>query len=286
LQCDRVDYFKKLLIMTEDSIIRKPDFYMCAPTYFDIIYSINCWMIPENKPNKILATQQWHALVNTLKTHGAEIEFVPPQNLPDFVYIADSGIIYKNHFLCSNFFSPERKKESPFWKNFFSSRNYNVTHLSEHHSYEGSGDSFIIYDRFFCGYGFRTKETAVYEAAEILDLVPESLQLIDERFYHLDTCFSPLNSEAIIFYPKAFTSQSRKKLENNFNCYAITEKEALLFACNIVSFNNKIIASCEYGKTTQLLEKHGFEVKTIDLSEFIKAGGAAKCLTLKSHHIT
>ena len=40
------------------------------------------------------------------------------------------------------------------------------------------------------------------------------LELVDPRFYHLDTCFCPLAPGVAIYYPGAFDEYGRSVLQN------------------------------------------------------------------------
>ena len=257
-----------------------PDFFMCSPDYYDVNYTINPWMSILNSPNRNLARSQWLALYQLLESFNAKVEVVTPVNCPDLVFIADAGIIHNNTFVISNFKFNQRRAETPFWKSYFSDR-FDLVEIDNNETYEGSGDSFISGDSLFCGYGFRTTAKAASYFCEKINLQPKLIELIDERFYHLDTCFSPLKNNNALIYPKAFSKKGLSDLENNFDCYEILEEEALNFACNIVSFNNNIIINSGSTNTISTLERFDYLVNEVDLSEFIKAGGSAKCLTLK-----
>jgi N-dimethylarginine dimethylaminohydrolase len=109
------------------------------------------------------------------------------------------------------------------------------------------------------------------------------LQLVDERFYHLDTCFCPLASDFVLYFPKAFDEQSNNKIISHFNGRSIpvSEEDATNFACNAINIGDVIILNKASDKLKDRLNNAGFEVIEIDLSEFMKSGGSAKCLTLK-----
>src|SRR3989338_8091984 len=109
-----------------------------------------------------------------------------------------------------------------------------------------------------------------------------ALELRDKRFYHLDTCFSPLNEETALLFLPAFESYAQMALlENIPDPVHVPETEALRFACNAVVIGKKIIMPSGCPQTAAELEKRGFHVYPLEFSEFIKAGGAAKCLVLK-----
>jgi len=62
--------------------------------------------------------------------------------------------------------------------------------------------------------------------------------------------------------------------------FAVPENEAKHFACNAVVLGKHVIMPANCPETKNHLEHKGFTVFECDMSEFIKAGGACKCLTL------
>ena len=55
---------------------------------------------------------------------------------------------------------------------------------------------------------------AIWEdTAEIGETVRGCCQLVDRRFYHLDTCFLPLPNGGVVYYPPAFDERSRGLIE-------------------------------------------------------------------------
>ena len=111
-----------------------------------------------------------------------------------------------------------------------------------------------------------------------------SLALADLRFYHLDTCFCPLPGGRLLWYPPAFAPDARAAVESRVsseNRLAVDESDATGFACNAVAVESHVVANA-LGETTQAwLRERGFEPHVAPLGEFMKAGGGAKCLTLR-----
>jgi N-dimethylarginine dimethylaminohydrolase len=110
------------------------------------------------------------------------------------------------------------------------------------------------------------------------------LRLVDPRFYHLDTCFCPLPDGWLMYYPAAFDARSQEAiamLVPSERRIEVSEEDALLFACNTVDLNGRIFMNDASDALQTRLRAAGFRPALTPLSEFIKAGGAAKCLTLK-----
>jgi N-dimethylarginine dimethylaminohydrolase len=87
-----------------------------------------------------------------------------------------------------------------------------------------------------------------------------------------------------MYHPPAFDFDSRMAIESRIppeKRIIVDTEDAGNFACNAVNITNKVILNAASSHLQKELEKNNFEVVKIDLSEFLKAGGSAKCLTLK-----
>lgn len=262
-------------------------YLMCPPTFFDISYIINPWM--EGHIHDITSErvqQQWQALYQSLATY-AQVELLTPQpGVPDLPFTANAGLPLGDRVVLSRFRYPERQREEPIFAEWFQAHGYTVYTLPSTVAFEGAGDS--LFDRalplLWGGYGFRSALPAYDYIAQWLDVEVVPLQLIDQRFYHLDTCFCPLTDGYLLYYPPAFTSESQQAIAQRVPAakrIVVGPEDAGNFACNAVNIGTTIIIN----RASPLLREHlaacGFSVIETELSEFLKAGGAAKCLTLR-----
>lgn len=264
---------------------------MCPPTYYGIFYRINPWMNQENKVNKKLAEQQWQKLRKQIINCGAETVIIPPQpGLPDMVFTANAALISNKKAYLAQFAHPERQRERIYFKRFLVSQGFsiygdqtvNASSTQQTLPFEGCGDALNVGNLLFLGYGLRSDHKTHKDIAQNF---PEyqciSLELINSHYYHLDTCFCPIDQKTVLYYPKAFSDQSQQKIKQHLQTIEVPEEEAKRFACNAVVINQQIILPANCPKTENNLIKQGFTVHPCELSEYIKAGGAAKCLTLK-----
>lgn len=261
---------------------------MCPPNHYDVDYVINPWMEGNiHKSSRDRAAEQWHKLHHVLKEH-ALVDLVEPQpGWPDMVFTANAGLVLGDKVVLSRFYHKERQGEEPYFKHWFEVQGYKVYELPKDLPFEGAGDALL--DRegrwLWAGYGFRSELDSHSYIAKWLDIEVVSLQLVDERFYHLDTCFCPLNRGYLLYYPPAFDFYSNRIIEMRVPAekrIVIAEPDAVNFACNAVNVNDKVIMNKVSEDLKQRLKNAGFEVFETTLSEFIKAGGAAKCLTLRT----
>ncbi|MBD2242093.1 TIGR00300 family protein [Nostoc sp. FACHB-888] len=262
-------------------------FLMCPPDHYDVDYVINPWMEGNiHKSSRDRAVEQWQGLHQILKQH-AIVDLVPPEKgWPDLVFTANAGLVLGNNVVLSRFLHKERQGEEPFFKQWFEANGYTVNELPKDLPFEGAGDALL--DRegrwLWAGYGFRSELDSHPYLAKWLDIEVLSLRLIDERFYHLDTCFCPLTNGYLLYYPGAFDSYSNRLIEMRVapeKRIAIEEADAVNFACNTVNVDNIVIMNKASDALKTRLADVGFQVLETPLTEFLKAGGAAKCLTLR-----
>jgi N-dimethylarginine dimethylaminohydrolase len=255
---------------------------VCRPVDYDVRYQINPWMDLTKIPEKALASAQWTNLHHHLIRLGAWIEYVHHEaGLPDMVFTANAGLVRGRDAVISRFRHKERQGEERHFRAWFEQNGFRVLDIKEGF-YEGEGDSLFAGDRLFSGYGFRSDRAAHDQVATLLsakELV--AVELADARFYHLDTCFCPLTNKLAMFFPGAFTAEGIKALEKSIELLPVPADEATRFVCNAVVLGKDIVLPAGCPKTYELLKARGFESHPVELSEFIKAGGAAKCLSLR-----
>jgi arginine dihydrolase len=260
---------------------------MCPPVYYGIKYEINPWMSLSRESDSLLAHKQWRALHDVLQEQlGMVVSLIEPKpGLPDMVFTANAGLVWSNKFIVSNFRYEVRRDEATYFENWFAARNYEVFHLPEQNHFEGEGDLLMCGDLVFAGYPTRSSIVSHQRAANIIQREVLSLKLTNDWFYHLDTCFCPLGSNEAIYYPAAFDSSGLKVLENHIGTLIpVAEDEARRFACNSIVLGKNVIMNEGCPKIRARLESLGFSVFETPLTEFIKAGGSAKCLVLKVPH--
>ena len=260
---------------------------MCAPDHYDVDYVINPWMEGNiHKSTKDRAVEQWQKLYHHIKEY-AKVDLVQPEKgVPDMVFTANAGLVLGKNVVLSRFYHPERQGEEPYFKKWFADNGFTVYELPKDLPFEGAGDA--LFDRegrwLWAGYGFRSELDSHPYLAKWLDTEVLSLHLIDNRFYHLDTCFCPLSDGYLLYYPEAFDSYSNRLIEMRVPAekrIAIDEADAVNFACNTVNINDVVIMNKISSDLESRITAKGFKVVQTPLTEFLKAGGAAKCLTLR-----
>jgi N-dimethylarginine dimethylaminohydrolase len=252
---------------------------LCAPTHFKVAYEINPWMDVQNPVQWNEASESWDKLKNKLSEIGFSVRFIEPKNTqPDMCFTANGGLIYKNKAVLSKFKFPERQGEEECFKKWFEENNYEV--LEPPCNFEGAGDALFAGDNLFVGHGFRSDKEAAPYLAQALGVNVISCHLIDPYFYHLDTCFCPLNDKQALIFPGAFDNKTLDLL-NCLELIEVSEEDARRFACNAVVLNKDIVMPWGCIQTAEVLGRMEYKIHEIPINQFILAGGACKCLTLQ-----
>jgi N-dimethylarginine dimethylaminohydrolase len=263
--------------------MRTPQILMCPPDYYGIEYEINPWMSRARGSLPDRAQQQWRSLYETLLKLGVQVELMTPQpGLPDLVFTANAGLMFGPRFFSSRFRHEVRARETPFFDAWFAEHGSTVEHLPPNMYFEGAGDALFCGDILYAGYRIRSDAAAHQWLGAAVGHRVLPVELIDPRFYHLDTCFCPLVPGEAIYYPGAFDQYGRKVLENHIpRLLPVVDAEAERFACNAVVVGKTVIVNSGCPQLAEALRSRGYECIHVELDEFIKAGGSAKCLTLR-----
>ncbi len=258
---------------------------VCPPDYFDIEYEINPWMRRSNTVDHVSAARQWHGLMQVLERDvGAVLERMRPvPGLPDLVFTANAGVVVGRRAVVSRFRYPERQREEAYFEDWFRSAGYDVVTLEPEFFFEGAGDLLGFSEYWFGGYRQRSDIRVFPLLSERFarEIIP--LELVDGRFYHLDTCLCPLSGGELLYYPPAFDSYGQSAILERVDkdrLLAVPEAEALKFACNAVCVGTHVALPKGCPATMHLLQERGYQVHPVPLDEFMKSGGSAKCLTL------
>ncbi len=258
-------------------------FLVCPSDYYGIFYEINPWMSQSRNSIFDLAKQQWSSLYSLLRQIGVTLETLTPMDgLPDMVFTANAGLVSGNRFISSRFRHDVRQRESPYHEAWFRQQGYEIIVPPADISFEGEGDALWVGETLFLGYPIRTDRAAGPWLEKILNRTVQPLELVDPRFYHLDTCFCPLDTERVLYYPPALSAASQKVIETSIpHPIPINEEDALRFGANAIVIKKDVVLNAGCASLEKRLMDEGFTIHPTDLSEFIKSGGSAKCLILQ-----
>jgi N-dimethylarginine dimethylaminohydrolase len=261
----------------------RPTILMCPPEHYGIEYEINPWMSRQRPADRRVAATQWHGLYELLRSLGAEICLqTPVPGLPDLVFTANAGLVCHRTVYLSRFRHAARQGETPHDQAWFEANGFRTVALPEGLDFEGAGDALFCGETLFGGYHIRSSATAMQWVAAQIGCRVIPLQLVSDYYYHLDTCFCPVDPQTALYFPAAFDDYGRRALEAHVpNLIPVAQPEAERFACNAVVVGRHVVTNTGCPRLHDELARRGFTPHETPLDEFLKAGGSAKCLTLR-----
>ena len=267
--------------------LTRPTFLMCPPEWYGVDYVINPWMAGNvHRSSRDLAFAQWKGIHNVLRG-VADVRLLQPEpGCADMVFVGHGALVNQGVAAISSFSHPQRQRETGFLRNWLISQGFLLWETPRETAFEGEGDVTFNDDgtALWAAHGVRTCRAAHARVADAWHLPVNTLHLVDPRFYHLDTCFTPLHGGFVLYYPGAFDAVSRAVIEHEFAAdrrIEVSEADATRMACCALNIGRTLFTgelSKELG--TQLFDA-GFDVVQLELSEFIKGGGGAKSLALR-----
>ncbi len=271
---------------------------MCPPLHFGVLYEINPWMHREVAVDIEGAAAQWEALAANLRGAGAVVETIEPQpHVPDLVFTANAGLVRAapatapgtaagagagaGQFVPSHFRYPQRQPETEVFTAWFAARGWRVDHLPVEVDHEGAGDALPFGGTLLSGYRPRSDASAGPVLSRLLGTAVRSVELVDERLYHVDLTFCPLDDRRAICAPLGWDRYGRRVVEELVpEPLWLEDDEAMAFCANSVVVGTNVVMPSVPTRVGRRLEGWGFDVVESPVGEFLKAGGGCRCLTL------
>jgi len=272
--------------LVRDRTATRRRYLMCRPEHFAVDYVINPWMDPAVPVDRDRALRQWETLRGVYLDLGHLVdELSPLPGLPDMVYAANGATVRNGTVLGARFRHRERRAEAAAHRAWF--RGAGFTRVTEPRFVnEGEGDLLVAGPPddqvLLAGTGFRTDPRAHAEAAAVLGCPVLPLELIDPRYYHLDTALAVLDADTIAWLPAAFSPGSRALLAARFPDGVVADaQDAAVLGLNAVSDGRHVVLAAQAPRLAAMIAERGFEPIPVDLSELRKGGGGVKCCTLE-----
>ncbi len=277
-----------------------PHLLMSPPDFFEVAYTINPWMNPEQwaldaKQLSQDAHAGWAALKATYEALGAKVVVKPAaRGWPDLVFTANCAVVLDGKAILARYLNAERAGEQAHGERMFEQLRARgeidwLHRTPEGVYFEGAGDA--IYDAgrrlMWMGYGQRSCRSAHHTIEQVFGIPTLSLELVDPRFYHLDTCFCLLSGGEVIYHPGAFSEQGRAQIQALVGAQLIEApaEDAEHLGVNSVCVGRDVVMCHCSPALRQQLEARGYRIHVVPLGAFNRSGGAAYCLTLKLNNL-
>ena len=262
----------------------RPRFLLCAPEYFDVHFLFNPFMSFHERVDRRRAKRQWRRLVRVLEEAGADLEFLDPS--PDSTalpFTADGAFCYRpGDVLLLRNDGVRGDLEPAVFRRWFKARGYRVESLPPHCRLDG-GNLLPLEDGTVLA-GVKPYASGAGERylGRLLELTTGAtvvpVPLVHERFLHLDTAVGVLGGSRYLVH-RAGLADGRLPIEVA-EVVDVSAADAACFGCNVVMVGDTVVTGPVSDGLRRRIGRLGLHVERVDLSEFYKAGGGAKCLTL------
>lgn len=223
------------------------------------------------------AVQQWHGYLQALADHGWEtIETPAADDCPDGVFIEDTMVVYADLAVISRPGAAARRPELPTAELAIRSVGYRLARITEPGTLDG-GDVLKHNDTVWVGVGLRTNTEGARQLAEYLaPLGANVIQVPISKVLHLKSAVSALPDGTVLGHPDTVDDA------RYFPQYhAMPEPEG----AHIVLLNdNRLLMAASAPQSAELLRRNGYQVTTVDISEFEKLEGCVTCLSVRLRH--
>ena len=259
---------------------------MCPPDFYDVRYEINPWMSIKHPADQGAPSASGSCSTDSLSTGGAEVQLVEPiEGVPDLVFTANAGLVVQQQGRACQLPPSRATARAPRLQTLVRTA-ASRSSPARRALFRGGGRRPSSWARPSSPATASAPISAPIScSASSLGVRAVSLELTDPRFYHLDTCFCPLDRETALYYPGAFDDYGRRAMADASRASSPSPRTT---PCVCLQRRRRSVRTSYLQKdcyaTKSVLIEHGFAPHEVDLTEFLKAGGSAKCLTLFLDH--
>jgi len=249
----------------KQSIVRKP-----GKSFLDGITTSNLGV-----PDYQKALEQHTNYIETLKKCGVQVKILEAdERFPDSTFVEDPAVVTEKCAIVTNPGVESRNDEKIDIKETLKLFYDNIEEIKEG-TLEG-GDVLRVENHFYIGLSLRTNEQGAQSLKDILTKYGYTASFVPlQNFLHLKTGISYLGNNNIVV-----TGEFVDHPEfSNFSKVIIDEKDA--YSANCILINGNVIIPKGFENTKNKIEKLGYKVLELDMSEFEKQDGGLSCLSLR-----
>lgn len=229
----------------------------------------------ERKPIDIdKAISQHSEYENALKELGYSIKRLPATpDLPDGVFVEDTAVVFPEIAIITRPGAESRQAEIASMADTL--KEYREIKFIDSPGTVDGGDVITLGRNVYIGHSTRTNMEGIKQFEKILK--PFGYKVIPVQVtecLHLKTAVAFIDNDLLLINPKWLDPQLFPK----YHCEPVHPDEP--FGANIMRKDNKALCPSAFPKTEDWLTQKGFEVITIDQSEFAKAEAGLTCCSV------
>ncbi len=228
-----------------------------------------------------LALKQWEGYVEALEGGGWEIIEVPPaDDCPDGVFVEDAVVVFRNVAVLTRPGAESRRPEVPGVEKVVEELGCSINRIRPPGTLDG-GDVLKLGDIVYVGSGGRTNADGLRQLSDILRplgaetvAVPGPLR----KVLHLKSAVTALPDWTVVGYPPLVDEPEF------FPQFLAVPEES---GAHVVDLGgNKILMAADCPRTHELFTELGYQVVSVDISEFQKLEGCVTCLSVRLRELS
>ena len=221
-----------------------------------------------------LAKSQHTEYCRALQKLGLKLIWVEGDNtLADSCFVEDTAIVLEEKAIICNMKVKSRAKEVVEVAKVL--EKLKETHCITPPATIDGGDVLKIGDKVFVGISARTNLQAIRQLRKIVE--NSNLKIVPVKVHnvlHLKSVCTYLGNNYVILSKGHFDIN----ILRDYNIIMVPKGEE--YAADCLAINGTVIIAKDHPKTKKLVEKEGFFIKELEISEFRKGEGALTCLSI------
>ena len=209
-----------------------------------------------------------------LRDLGCDVEQLPADaTMPDAMFVEDAAIVLDEVAIITRPGAASRRDETREVERALA-RHRTTMRIEAPGTMDG-GDVLVVGRRIFVGLTTRTNTAGVDAMRAVVEPMGYAVRGVRvQGCLHLKSAATALSDDAVLVNP----SWVEPHVFDGYDCVEIPIDEP--HAANVVAVNGALVAAAAFPRTCEVLERRGFTVKTVDVSEIAKAEGAVTCCSL------
>ena len=234
----------------------------------------HCVRTNAEKIDVALAKSQHEEYCRALQKLGLELIWIEGENtLPDSCFVEDTAIVLGEKAIICNMKTKSRVKEAVEVAKVL--EKLKETYYIRPPATIDGGDVLKIEHKVFVGLSARTNIHAIRQLKQILEnnkfeVVPVRVRNV----LHLKSACTYLGNNCVIVSKGHFDTDALR------DCKKVVVARGEEYVADCLAINGTVLMAKGFSETKKLIEKKGFFVKELEMSEFRKGEGALTCLSI------
>lgn len=229
----------------------------------------------ERRPVDVdLAHEQWRSYVEALADCGwTTIEVEPADACPDAVFVEDAAVVRRDLAVITRPGAAERRAETSAVEHAAAHAGYRIAHITAPGTLDG-GDVLQVGDTVWVGHGGRTNAEGIRQLAEHFEPLGVTVRAVPvTKVLHLKSAVTALPDGTIIGYEPLVDDP------HMFDTFLPVPEES--GAHVVLLGGDTLLMAASAPRTAALLRERGYDMVTVDISEYEKLEGCVTCLSVR-----